>query len=156
MYAGKAVRSHRGGTWHRTLVMLSAGLFACGILGGGLRPLHAEPDDSPEEASAPEASHATPDDATDLATPEHTLSGEFVSYSAEAQEVTIVDENDEELVFTVDPGVQPRAGGTTLPFDELRAGDQLTLTVVDAEDGTERVTAIDATRAPAKSPNPAA
>ena len=154
MCAEQEVTPRRGGTRYQMLALISVSLFAFSILGGGLRRLEAAPAGEPA-ASAPEASPATPDEAVDLATPEHSLSGEFVSYSAEDQEVTIVDENDEELIFTVDAGVQPRAGGRPLRFDELRAGDQLTLTVVDAEDGTERVTAVEATRTPAKSASPA-
>ena len=122
------------------------------LMTGWTPRVHAE---APPPSPAPAAESDAPDDSVDLLAPEHTLVGSFVSYAADDQEVTVLDENEEELIFAVDPGVLPTAGGTTVPFSALHVGDQLALTVIDVEDGTERVTAIDVTRAPAKGTSPA-
>lgn len=91
---------------------------------------------------------AAPEDALNMSS---TFTGTFVSYAEDRQEMTVTDENGEELVLTVDADVVPRAAGRTLTFAALHPGDQLHLTVVDEEDGAERITAIDVVPAPAHS-----
>ena len=144
------LQSPRRGARHALPWTVIAGLVA--LTGGWITCAQAAPIQSPD---APVAESAAPDDAVDLRAPEHTIVGSFAGYAPDDQELTIIDENDEELIFAVDNGVLPSAGGRALPFGELHAGDQLALTVIDAEDGSERVTAIDVTRAPVKAATPA-
>lgn len=79
----------------------------------------------------------------------HTITGRFVSYSHDDQEITLTDDNGEELIFTLEPDVVPRAGGRPVAFDQVQVGDRLTLTVADDENGDESVTALEVASAPA-------
>ncbi len=144
------LQSPRRGARHALQRTVIAGLVA--LTGGWITCAQAA-SDQPPAASAEQPSAS--DDSVDLLAPEHTIVGSFVRYAPDDQELTIVDENDEELIFAVDNGVLPSAGGRALPFGELHAGDQLALTVIDAEDGSERVTAIDVTHAPVNAATPA-
>ena len=94
---------------------------------------------------APSAA-ATPQTSDEI---QHLLTGRFMSYSDEDEEITIVDDNGEELIFTVDPGVAPSKDGGPVAFDDLDESTWLTLTVLEGEDGAERVTGIVVTSPPA-------
>ena len=108
---------------------------------GGDQPIAALADTLP---TAPAVSGEAP----------HTVTGAFVSYAPEDQEITMRDDHGEELIFTVDPDTLPQVNGQTTAFDQLHAGDQLTLTVTDDDNGDEYVTAIQVARAPAASATP--
>lgn len=78
----------------------------------------------------------------------YAVTGAFVHYASDDQEITLRDDNGEELIMAVEPGVQLEIDGQPAAFDELQADDRLTLmVVVDDELGVEYVTAIQVARA---------
>ena len=121
--------------------MWNVAVMIVGLLVGWAMPVAAANMEMPGVVAAPEEMS-------------HTVTGGFVSYVPEDQEVTVLDDNGEELIFTVDPNVLPVINGQPAAFDQLRAGDRLTLTVVDDENGDEYVMAIQAARAPGISAAP--
>ena len=127
----------------RNVAVVVVGLLMWSLMGG---PPAATAAVTPQDQAAAfsTSTEATPESA-DLP---HTVTGEFVSYAPEDQEVTVRDDNDEELIFTVDPNALPSLNDQTVAFDRLRAGDRVTLTVADDENGDEYVTAIAVARAP--------
>ncbi len=94
----------------------------------------------------PAAETSLPDDSLNMS---YTFMGTFISYAPDRQEITVTDENGEELILTVDAEVVPTRDGRTVTFADLHPADRLNLTVLDDENGSERITAIDMVRAPA-------
>ena len=95
---------------------------------------------SAAEAGLPDVT--APEDAS------YTVTGTLAGYDADNQEVTVQDDNGDEMVFFVEQVMAPTLNGQPASLDALRAGDRLTLTVTESESGDESVTALAATRAP--------
>ena len=114
--------------------MWKAMVVAAGLLVWCAGPVSAA------EAGLPDVT--APEDAS------YTVTGAFVGYDAGNQEVTVHDDNDDEMVFFVEQDVAPTVNGQPAALDALRVGDRLTLTVTESESGDESVTALAATRAP--------
>ena len=112
--------------------MWKAMVVAMGLLVWCVHPVSA--------AEAGLADVTAPEDAS------YTVTGGFIGYSAENQEVTVQDDNGDEMVLFVAQHVAPTINGQPSALDALRAGDRLTLTVVEDEAGDESVTALAATR----------
>ena len=100
-------------------------------------------------AAAAVSSEILPAEPSEPSESPHAVTGAFVHYVPEDQEITVLDDNGEELILAVDPGVLPAVDGRTVAFDQLRDGDRLTLTVVGDDNGDEYVTSIQVARAPA-------